>query len=319
MKLFKIISTILSITLCTSVYADVKMWQLSGVAPVQSVTARRGSTTTFDYSVYNVNSWTRGGVVWHQNLATPGNIFCGGSVLFPQPTVINGTTVTFSNLTSVFGTCLGPGSFDVDFFESSIDWTWQSLSTYYGGNWKLSFTIPESMDIGLNRVNIKTKACYVTSVYSAGNPFAVMDQWKGQCNGYASSAVTLPLNITIINQCRFSSTSLNFDHGTVTKGVNSEDNLSSKNIQVQCDGNTPMKMSFVGLSTIDGIDNSASLGGGWSSQISTTIDGTTTTGDVDFTVNNSKTITINSTLHGTKDADPGVFSSNGVVAVMAYN
>lgn len=303
-------------TLCTSVYADVKAWQLSGTAPVQSVTARRGNTTTFDYSVYNVNSWTKGGVVWHQNQVTTGNTFCGASVLFPQPTEINGSTVTFSNTTRVFGTCLGPGSYTVDY-----DWpgmNWKTISTNFGGNWRLSFTIPESMNIGFNRVNIKTKACYMTSAYSV-DPLDVINGWKGMCNGMATAAVTLPLNITIINQCRFSSTSLNFDHGTVTKGVNSEDNLSSKNIQVQCDGNTPMKLSFVGLSTIDGIDNSASLGGGWSSQISTTVDGTTTTGDVDFTVNNSKTITINSTLHGTKDADPGVFSSNGVVAVMAYN
>ena len=317
MKLFKIISMILSMTICASVYADVKIWQLSGTAPVQSVTARRGNTTTFDYSIYNINSWNKGGVVWHQNQATTGNTFCGASVLFPQATNINGSTVTFSNTSPVFGTCVwGSGSYTVDYNWPGMNW--RTISTNYGGNWRLSFIIPQSMNIGFNRVNIKAKSCYMTSAFSV-DPIQVISGWKHVCNSKASSAVTLPLNITIINQCRISTPSLNLDHGTVTKGVNSENDLSSKNVQIQCDGNTPMKLSFLGLSTIDGIDNSASLGGGWSSQLSTTVDGTTTAGDVNFTVNNSKLITINSTLHGTKDAEPGVFSSKGVVAVLAYN
>lgn len=316
MKLFKIISMVLSMTLCTSVYADVKMWQLSGAAPVQSVTARRGATTVFNYSVYNVNSWTKGGVVWHQNDATTGNTFCGGSVLFPRATEINGSVVYFSNLTTVFGTCALSGNYTTDYNWPNT--TWKSLSTNYGGNWRLSFTIPYTMPLGFNRVDVRARACYVTSVYSSGNPIGVMDQWKGQCNNYASSNVILPLNITVINQCRLSTPSLTFNH-TVTKGVNSEDNLSSNNVQIQCDGETPIKLSFLGLSTVNGLENSTSLGGGWSSQLSTTIDGTTTTGDVSFTADNSKLITINSTLHGTKDADPGVYSSKSVVAVLSYN
>lgn len=317
MKLFKIISMVLSMTLCASVYADVKMWQLIGTAPVQSVTARRGATTVFNYSVYNVNSWYKGGVLWHQNQATSGNTFCGASVLFPQPTEINGSTVTFSNPTSAFGTCIGPGGpYTVDYNWPNT--TWKSLSTNYGGNWSLSFTIPDTMKIGLNRVNVRAKACYMTSAYSY-DPLSVITGWKDVCNSsWVSAEVTLPLNINIINQCRLSTPSLTFNH-TVTKGVNSEDNLSSNNVQIQCDGETPIKLSFLGLSTVNGLENSTSLGGGWSSQLSTTIDGTTTTGDVSFTADNSKLITINSTLHGTKDADPGVYSSKSVVAVLSYN
>ena len=319
MRISRFMSYALPALISLSAYADVKFWQLSGIAPVQSVTSRRGNVTTFSYPSTSVYSWSKGGVVWHQNKAATGNTFCGMTALFPQPFTIGGETVSITNNSHAIGNCIWPGSYTVDWIWPNYDWQQQSVHGYPTNTWSFSLTIPDSLSIGLNRVNVPAKACYGASVYST-NPHVVIENWKGECNNYAAATITLPLDITIINLCRTSISGIDIDHGTLSKGINAEGNIASRSLNITCDGPTDISMSFQGVTSIEGVANSVSLNDGWYSQLGVDIDGIISNDkSVAVNVSNSKSIKITSVLHGTAGALPGAKVSSGVALIMNYN
>lgn len=195
---------------------------------------------------------------------------------------------------------------------------WPQILQYNSYSPYVIVDIPDSIPAGKYTYNVGAKFC--VGVDSYDEVYYWNQEYNYACYDNTSySDVTFPLTITVVNQCTASSDSIELDHGTLIKGVNTEGHSVEKNINISCDGPTNMNVSFQGTTAIHGIENSVSLGDGWSSQLGVEVDDAIYNSDISFNVSNLKNIKIKSVIHGEQSASPGEKKSSGSTLVMRYN
>ncbi|STB68593.1 Fimbrial adhesin papG precursor [Citrobacter freundii] len=303
--------------------ADVVFNQMSGTLEMKEIEGRRGQLTDISVLI-KASDLSLGAKVYHQNNGNYGyNAWSIGVVAYPQPTEVNGVKFDIEGGTPSTGhVCIDATVLGVNSADSWPCGNWASMNHYANKYIPMKLRIPYNAPVGRSLVNIPVKVCLGRSLYdnTMADAWSIIAQWAGECKRQANALVTMPTYVTVLNKCNATASQITLDHHVVTKGIDSQGNIASSNLNVDCDGPTSINISYSGTSNLNAYRNAISLGDGWISQLSTEIDGENVIGNVSFVANTSKLIKLNSALYGEIDATPGEKISSGAASlIMSYN